>query len=411
MSARRHRNAESAMADSTLSQQLDQWKTRLSTITSNLLDLYGTESTKAIRARLKDPAHDFSGVTKAKAVRGIAQLDTLLDMYTRLAHVIDEASDLMKKGSVLRNNEEQARELLDGQSIVLQEQSVAVRNRGLLDDEHREVRATPAEVLAQMERSFAAARDDITAVADAMAHAQPRLAALEQEITRLDNLAKTLGMGRSAAVADVALPISRVASDPLGCATELAPIEDAVAQWGTELQAIDADHKAVLTSLARGKVAIAELRDLIARSEAAFTEAQEKLADPQELTPPAGDEIVSSLDDWLRTLEQNAAAGRFAAVKVGMAKWEQTCSERLEAERASYARNTAGLDERTELRGRYRALCAKADALRSRGVALGDAAEAARRQGTSVLDAVPFDLHAGRRVVEALEAALSAARK
>lgn len=399
------------MPDSTLSQQLDQWKTRLSTMTSNLLDLYGSESTKAIRARLMDPADGFSGVTKAQATRGIAKLDTLVDMYTRLANVIDEASDLVKKGSVLRQNEERARELLDGQSIVLQVVSVAVRNRGLLDDEHREVRATPAEVLAQMEQSFAEARDDITAVADAMAHVQPRLAALEQEIARLDSLAKTLWMERSAARTDVSLPLSRAESDPLGCATELAPIEDAVAQWRTQLQAIDVDHMAVLASLARGRVAIAELRDLVTRSAAAFAEAQEKLADLEGLMPPAGDEVVSSLDDWLRTLEQNATAGRFAAVKVGMAKWEQACNERLEAARASCVRNRAGLDERTELRGRYRALCAKADALRRRGVALGDAEEAACGQGKSVLDAIPFDLRAARRVVGALEAALAAARK
>jgi ElaB/YqjD/DUF883 family membrane-anchored ribosome-binding protein len=399
------------MADSTLSQQLDQWKTRLNTITSNLMDLYGAESTRDIRARLKDPVHGFSGVTKARAVRAIEILDDLVDLCMRLTRVIDEASDLGKKGGVLRSNEERAKELLDGQSVLVQSQHVSVRNRGLLDDGDREVRATPAEVVAQMERSFAEARNACTTIADAMAHAQSRLAALEQKITTLDGWAKTLGVARPAALTDASLPISRVASDPLGCATELDPLEDALTRWRTELQAIDADHKEVLASLARGKAAIAELRDLVARSRAAFAEAHEKLADLEGLMPPAGDEVVSSLDDWLRTLEQNSAAGRFAAVKVGMAKWEQACNERLEAERASCARNSAGLDERTELRGRYRALCAKADALRSRGVALGDAAEAACGQGKSVLDAIPFDLRAARRVVGALEAALSAARK
>jgi hypothetical protein len=262
-----------------------------------------------------------------------------------------------------------------------------------------------------MEQSFAEARDAVTVVADAISHVQPRLVALEREIARLDNLAKTLGMARPAPLANVSLPIARVASDPLGCATELAPIEDAVARWRTELQAIDADHTAILASLARGRVALAELRDLIARSAAAYAEAHQKLADSEGLVPPAGDEGVSSLDSWLRTLEQNAAAGRYEAVKVGMARWEQACNDHLEAARASSARNSAGLDERTDLRGRYRALCAKADALRGRGVALGDAAEAACGQGKSVLDAIPFDLRAARRVVEDLEAALSAARK
>jgi hypothetical protein len=403
------------MTDSALSQQLDQWKTRLNTVTNNLMDLYGAESTKAIRARLNDPVNGFSGVTKAKAARAIEMLDDLVDLYTRLAHVVDEASDLMslRKGSVLRNNEERAKELLYGQSIVMQTQHVAVSNRGLLDDGNREVRATPSEVLAYMEQSFAEARDAVTAVADAIAHVQPRLTALGQEITTLDSWARTLGMARPAALADTSQPIARVASDPLGCAPEVDRIDDAVARWRTELQAVDADHKAVLASLDRGKAALAELRDLVARSRAAFAEARVKLADPAGLAPPTGDEDkdVEALDAWLRTLEQNAAAGRFAAVKVGMTKWERTCSDRLDEARASYARNSAGLDERADLRGRFRALCAKADALRSRGVTLGETAETASRQGKSVLDAIPFDLRAARRVVEAFEAALSAARK
>jgi predicted nucleic acid-binding Zn-ribbon protein len=399
------------MADPTLSQQVDQWKTWLNTITSNLLDLSAAESTKAIRARLADPAHDFSGITKEKAARGITTLDTVVDLYGRLTHVIDDASALVNKRDTLRIDEERARALLDGQSIVLQEQPVAVRDRGLLEDEYPEARMTPAQALAQMERSFAEARDAITAVADAMDHVQPRLAALNQEIARLDGLAETLGIARPAALADVSPPIARVESDPLGCATELAPIEDAVARWRIELKAIDADHKAVFASLERGRVALTELRNLIARSGAALKEAREKIADPEGLTPPAGDEVVSLLDSWLRTLDQHAASGRFAAVKVGLAKWEQACNGHLEAERASYARNSAGLDERTELRGRYRALCAKAVALQRRGVAIGEAAEAACRQGKSVLDAIPFDLRAGRRMVETLEAALSTARR
>lgn len=399
------------MADPTLSQQLDQWKTWLNTITSNLLDLSAAESTKAIRARLADPIHDFSGITKEKAARGIATLDAVVDLYTRLTHVIDEVSALVTKRGALKNNEERARALLVGPSIALQAQPVAVRDRGLLQDEYPEAKMTPAQALAQMERSFAEARDALIAVADAIAHVQPRLTALNQEIARLDSLAKTLGMARPAALADLSLPVARVESDPLGCATELTPIEDTVAQWRAELQAIDADHKNVLASLARGRTALAELRDLIARSAAAFTEARETIAEPEGLTPPAGEDVVSSLDSWLRTLEQNAATGRFAAVKIGMAQWEQTCNGHLEAERAICARNTAGLDERTDLRGRYRALCAKAAALQSRGVALGEAAETACRQGKSVLDAIPFDLRAGRRIVETIEAAVSTARK
>jgi hypothetical protein len=243
-----------------------------------------------------------------------------------------------------------------------------------------------------------------------MAHVQPRLAALQRELATQDALAKTLGLTRPAALANVTLPIARVESDPLGGAAELAPIQDAVVQRRTELRVVDADHQAVLASLAAGKAALAELRDLEARSAAAYVDARDKIADPAGMVPPSSDDAVVALESWLSTLEHNAAAGRFAAVKLGLAKWEQTCGDRLALARASYERNRAGLDERTELRGRFRALCAKADALRRRGVALGPAAEADYTQGKTVLDAVPFDLPAARRLVQAFEAALAAAR-
>jgi hypothetical protein len=398
------------MTDSVLSQQLNQWKTHLDTITSNLMDLYGAESTKVIRARVNDPVHGFSGVTKTRAARAVEMLDDLVDLYTRLANVIDEATSLMRKGGVPRNNEERARELFEGQSVVLQTQHIVMRNRGLLDDENREVRATPAEVLAIMERSFAEARDAVTTVADAVAHVQPRLAALGEKIATLDSWAKTLGMARPAVLADAAQPLARIESDPLGGASEVDRLDEAVARWRTELQAHDVEYKAVLASLGRGKAALTELRDLARRSEAAFKEARETIADPAGLVPPTGGEAVETLANWLASLERNAASGRFAAVKVGMAKWERMCSDRLEKERATCARNSAVLDERIELRGRFTALCAKADALRRRGVAIGEAAEAAARQGAPVLDAMPFDLPAARRIVEALAAALSAAR-
>jgi hypothetical protein len=399
------------MAESTLSQQLSQWKTRVSTITSNLMDLYGAGSTKVIRARLQDPAHPFTGGTQTRAARGIELLDDLVDLYTRLANVIDQAGDLVKKGGVLRNNEDRAKELLFGPSLVLHTQHVALRDRGLLDDGDQEVRATPSEALARMEQSFAEARDALTTIADAMARVQPRLTAVAQELTALDALARKLGMTRPASLADASLPIAQVEGDPLGSAARLGPIEDAVARWRGDLRAVDADRQAVLASIVRGKATLAELRDVMARSAAAYTEAREKIADSDGLAPPAGDDIVQSLDDWLRTLDATAIAGRFAAVKLGMAKWEQASSDRLALERATYQRNQAGLDERTELRGRFRALCAKADALRGRGVALGAAAEAAASQGKALLDTIPFDLPAARRLVDGFEAALSAARK
>jgi len=129
------------------------------------------------------------------------------------------------------------------------------------------------------------------------------------------------------------------------------------------------------------------------------------------MAPPDGDDVIASLNEWLSALEQNAVGGRFAAVKVGMVKWEREYDDRLKAARASYDHNRALLDERADLRGRFTALRAKADALRSRGVVLGEAVETTSGQARSVLDAIPFDIRAARRLVEAFEAAVSAASR
>jgi hypothetical protein len=394
-----------------ISQQVSLWVGRLTTISRNLMALSETESTKIIRARLKDTVNGYSGITRERAIRAVEILDELLQQYSLLAHVIDEASGLVGKGGLFRNNEGRIRDLLQGQSVVLVTQHVSVNNRGLLDNETKVVRATPSEVLADMEKSFAETRDVFSSIANAIAQVRPRLTGLGQEVTRLDNWARTLGVTNSTSLPDISKMISHVENDPLGCTIEVDQIESSIVRWRNELQAIDTERKTILVSIERGKASLAQLRDLIARSGAAYAEAREKIANPQGLVPPNADADVESLETWLRTLEQNVEAGRFAAVKVGMAKWEQGCRDRLDVERTRYSQNRAGLDERDELRGRFNALRAMADTLRSRGLVLGEAAESLSQQAKIVLDAIPFDISTGRRLVAEFESIVSSARK
>ncbi len=392
-------------------QAVQQWINRLTTISRNLMDLSEAESTKIIRARLKDPVNGYRGVTGEKAARAVEMIDHLLQQYALLAHVVDEAADLAKKSGIFRNNDARINDLLNGPSVVVTQEQVALHERGLLDDEQRVIRATPAEVLARMERSFVEARDMLAAITRAIAGVRPRAAALRDEIARLDNWAKSLGAMGTTASPDLLQALSDVERDPIGGMAGIVQLEEAVARRRDELQAIDAKHKTVLASIERGKAALSELQGLLVRSAAAFAEARETIADPAELAPPDSSDAAASLGEWLRTLEQNAAAGRFAAVKVGMAKWERECNDRLNAARTTYDRNRALLDERDDLKGRFRALCAKADALRGRGVNFGEAVENAARQAKVVLDATPFDMLAARRLVGAFEAAVSAASK
>ena len=399
------------MADQSVVEQVNQWTAHLTTMTSNLMDLYQAESTKIIRVRLKDPVNGFRGVTREKASRAVEALDHLLEQYESLSHVVDEAADLAKKNGIFHNYEARINDLLNGPSVALTQEQVALHDRGLLDDEQRVIRATPANVLAQMEQSFALARDALSAIASAMANMRPRLVALKDETTRLNNWVGALKVPTTTALPDVSQALSDVERDPIGNAAEIGRLEATIALRRDELQAIDADQKAVLARVARGKTALAELQDLIVRSAAASAEARQTIGPPEELAPPAGDKAMASLTEWLRSLEQNSTEGRFAAVKVGMVKWEREVNDQLNAARASYDHNRGLLDERDELKGRFKALSAKADILRSRGVVFGEGVEAASSQASGVIDAVPFDIRTGRRLVEAFEAAVAAASR
>jgi hypothetical protein len=397
------------VANPSADQLVNQWKARLTTITSNLMDLYQAESTKVIRARLKDPARGYRGVTKEKATGAVEALDHLLEQYDLLAHVVDEAADLAKKNGVFRNYEARINDLLNGPSVVVTQEQVALADRGLLDDEQRVIRATPAQVLAQMEQSFARARDSLSAITEVITGVRPRLDALKAKTASLDKWAEVLKVPNTTALPDVSQALSDVERDPIGSAVDIGRLEETIARRRAELQSIDDDRKAVLANLQHGTTALVELQDLMVRSTAALAEARQTIAPPDELALFGADDAAASLAQWLTTLQQNFTEGRFAAVKVGMVKWEREYNDKLNAARASYDHNQALLDERAELKGRFKAISAKADILRSRGVVFGEAVEAASRQARSVLDAIPFDIRTGRRLVEAFEAAVSAA--
>jgi predicted nucleic acid-binding Zn-ribbon protein len=392
------------MADQAISQQVSQWVSRLTTISRNLMDLSEAESTKLIRARLQAANNGFVGSTQVQAISALAMLDRLLEQYALLAHVIDEAADLASRNGLFRNYDARIKELLVGPSVILHTQQVGIQNRGLLEDEHREIRTTPSEALASMEQSFANARNTLVTISDAMARLRPRLATINQSINDLNEQAKALGIADSPPMLNISNAVSQAERDPLGGSSEFDSIEQMVIQRRVELQRIATEHQSILASIERGKGALKELRDTIARSRAAFNEAQTTILPPVSLISPASDEAVDSLDSWLQTLAQNVSAGRFDAVRIGITRWEQAYNDLLQKEQAGYEQNNAELAERIELRGRFNALCAKANILRSRGLILDRAVE---EQTRAILDAVPFDVQTGRRLVKTFEAALA----
>src|SRR5262249_13662617 len=153
---------------------------------------------------------------------------------------------------------------------------------------------------------------------------------------------------------DLSQAVSEVERDPLGSVAMIGRIEEAIIRWRTELQALETERQSILASIAHGKTAMADLQDLLVRSADTLAEARKAIANPEELAPLCEEGDITSLNGWLSTLEQNAAAGRFAAVKIGMVKWESAYNNQLSAARASFSHNRAVLDEKDDLRGRFK---------------------------------------------------------
>ncbi len=389
-----------------IDEELNEWKARLATISRNLVDLTGEESTKSIEAIFKDPSRGFTGQTKVKAARALKALDELWVSYTPLSDFVEKATALHQaKSGMFRNNEEKLRELLDGESVVLPAEHAPLENRDLLGDADKSRRVRPSELLAAMQLLFQEARDGLDCIAEADERIRSRLSVMEKEAAVLAGWAKTLGAPDEPSF-DISGALARVEADPIGCAHEVDGLEAGIAARRTRLQAIAVENKAVRAALEGAGAMIAELKDLVTGSRAAMAEARREIAGGEGFAVPMGDEEIQSLEAWLYTLGEHANAGRYKAVKIGAAKLELELKARLDMERGNYERNRAMLDERADLKGRYKALCVKARVMRERGLAPEGAVDDLSARARQALDTRPFDIRAARQAVDAFESAL-----
>lgn len=387
-------------------EKLDKLRASVTTISRNLMELGETEAVKTVRVRLKDTANGYTGVTREKVARAIKTLDGLWDSYLLLARVVEQATDLAGKNGLFHNTEGEVKELLEGDSIELPAEHIPITSRGLLSNANKVERVTPEEILLAMEQQFCDARDCVNETYGAIAQAKPRLAAIGQQAATLASWAKTLGTA-SQLPGNLEKVLANLDSDPLGCATEIDRLENEFDKERLLLQAIDEEHKATRQALESSRSMLNELRELSARSATAIDETKEKIRQPEGLVLPVSEEAVASLSAWLDSLEGNATAGRYSAVKIGTAKWQTECEALLAAEREGYTKNRAALDERAELKGIFKALYAKAEALKMKGVPLGDTLLELALEAEQALNIIPFDLKMGRRAVEAYESALN----
>ncbi len=363
------------------------WRDRLATMARNIADLGDTDDVRRLRARLAS-GEPYEGTTLVAARRAAAALDALWSDYLLLSRTVDEAAELSRRTLLRPGRDDEALALLDRASIRLPAVAVPVRARGLLDDAERRDAVTPRDVLDAMVAGFDAARRGISAIAAAETAGRIKLASL-----RADAGARDPAVSARLDAAERAL-----ARDPLDAAETLAAVATTVAAGHAAAEAAGRQRADLAEALAGRRRALGDLRGALAARDAART-AAEPLVD----LPPrdGGAAAADDLDAWLDRLAAAGAAGQGDAARLGLRRWAEVCATARTAAAAESEAVARRLAERDDLRGRYRALRVKAEALNGRGAASSAevAAEMERR---------PFDAEQARSALARFEAALAA---
>jgi hypothetical protein len=397
---------------------LSAWEQRLRRMDENLIAL---ESEEAYQ-RLAGVAGRRAALLGVTADRVLPALDAVTDLFQQreqLVEVVARARAARASISALTfwDRDEKlalAVRLLRAPSIDVGARSTPLAELGLLDEAVREVRVEPEALLAEMVRTFDRARDVILSVARARRLLGPAIEALELEIQALRALSARHGDGEEAALAEASRALVELADlvqrDPLGCvATPEKPSIPGLAAIRARLVALDAAAHRVAAALDHARALCHSLREIHARAVAAFAVASRAIEDAAtSLAAPLDDAQLGGLDPWLEKLTTTAAAHRFAAAEVGLARFRETALGYLAHEERAIADADAAASARAELQGRLEARRAQARALTARAGVDPGPLEARARDAELLVRAQPLPLARARRAVEAYEAAVVA---
>jgi hypothetical protein len=369
------------------------WQARLAAVTANINELSSAESTKRIRIRTRE-GH-YTGVTKRRAEAALASLSSLSDDYLLLARVVDEALEAQRGGLFVSREmrREKVLALLEGASIARPSKAVPLKNRTLLEAAVGHASMTPADLLAQMQSSFEAARDALADIDGAESTTQTELAQLHSEYASLDARASRI---KSATERPSFVELQGLQADPLNARAGMASIGRGLAAWATMLDRLESSQAQASAGLARAKTAVAELRGLSTAWQASAQQVQMLLgaAGAQSLTHAPTDQL-SMLESWCDTLEGSLKVGQWDAVNVGLSRIEVALDEALTRGKAAVAEAQARCAEVEEMKGQFTALKAKERAL-SAQLRRDVDSEALRERISLALAARPLDVAATR---------------
>ena len=394
------------------------WEARLRRMDENLIALESDDAYQLLAGKAGRRA-PLLGVTRERVLPALDAVTELFQQRELLTDVVDRARAARASISALTfwDREEKLAlvvRLLRAPSIDLGVRPLPLAERSLLDEHQHDLLLEPEALLAGMVRDFERARDVILSVARAWKELGLRLTELRREIQALRALSARVGGAASSELeaADHALAAlaELVQKDPLGCAArpavpslpELATIRSRL-----EAEAAAAERVALALDLARARRR--SLAEVHARAEAAFAEASRAIEDASTcLTAPIDEPHLGGLDAWLEKLTATAAAHRYAAAEIGLARFHETAEGYLASEQRAEEEAGAATGARAELQGRLSARRAQAAALAARAGVDRAPLEVQARDAERLLRAHPIPLAQARRAVDAYEAAVLA---
>ncbi len=345
---------------------LNQWKSYLTNISSNLMELSDQMEYQIIKLKAKDTTNGYTGITKVKAQQCVESVGALWRHFALLSEVVEKASDLNNRNSFLNNRENEVRELLETSSLVIETERIAINERNLIGSENNEKKSTQGELLKYMQESFINVCSTVTEISRAAETVDTRLSNIKTEIERLNSTAKRLGITSIPAFAID--KVTEIESNPLQGEIELDKLVYSLEKYRASIKSIECEYNNLIGTINKVRSMLSNLKDLAAKSRDAIVKSEKIFGNRQTTKPVIGDEILSSLQDWLRVLENKLSEGYINAVKIGVSKLEQECSVKLNEEKENYYELSKDYNDWLDLKGQFKAMRAKADALKAKGL-------------------------------------------
>lgn len=397
-------------------QQLDDvlkvWKTRLSAIAENLLELQSDTTYQSLTGTGGLQEIAVTGATAARVQPALRAMNLLFEQFGLLQSTVDQAEKMRESLPTFFSADAKLREieiLLFARSIEIPTANVPLTERALLAGPQQSQKLAPEELLDLMTRTFASLRDAVAEVGHAWTQLAEAMDRVEKEIVRLRSQCALPTAVLSAALDGVETRLAELKTqtraDPLGAlAAVRTVVEPALASASQRVVA--AEQLSAELRLARSQWDKLQRDHAVAAGSA--TQAQEKVCNGQALPEPTPESKLQGLGEWLVRLEHKRAEGTIEAVAIGLRNWMAAADACATQDRRALAASEGRLASRGELRGRFDALKAKA---RAYGVAeSGEAADLAT-SAEQLLYTRPMDLDRAAAAVARYEQSLRAVQR